>query len=198
MTVNNTSPCPNPTCASCEDSLLSVIGNISGILTFGFAFTVAIHIRANAFRNAKYEMLEMKTRLESRTRDVNALQAKIINAVEKHDQLRVLEPYLKSHLWNLMSEMRKPMMEAHALLARLYQDRSSSWYRIVYSTRFVVEKTTIQQCLDRLDYRVTNLREAASDALDWNVSSKDCLFPELTLHLGILTSKNSRDLFRRL
>lgn len=167
MNANNTFS--NPVQLACSDSPLSIAGNISGILTFGFALIVGIQIRANALRNAKYEMLEMKSRLESRARDVYALQAKVINAIEKHDQLHALEPYLKSHLRNLMSEMRKPMLEAQSLLSRVYQERSSTWYRVVYSTRFIVEKTSIQQSLDQLDYRVSNLREAASDALDWNV-----------------------------
>lgn len=159
--------------ASCgSDSPLSIVGNISGILTFGFALLVGIQIRANAFRNAKYEMLEMKSRLESRTRDVYALQVKIINAVEKHDQFGApLELYLKRHLTNLIEEIRQPMREAQALLGRvLSEERFSGLYRVVYSTRFVVERTAIQRCLEVLDYRVSNLREAASDALDWYLS----------------------------
>ncbi|KAL9617307.1 MAG: hypothetical protein Q9160_007887 [Pyrenula sp. 1 TL-2023] len=142
--------------AVCDgDSALSIAGNVSGILTFGFAVLVGIQIRANAFRSAKYEMLEMKSRLESRTRDVYALQTKVINAVEKHDQLGApLEPYLKMHLTNLMEEIRQPMRDAQGLLGRvLSEERDSGFYRVVYSTRFVVEKTAIQRCLEALDYR---------------------------------------------
>jgi hypothetical protein len=155
----------SPTCVSCQevlscnDSPLSVTGNIIGILTFAGAILISIQVYVNAMRNAERNMFEMTDTFRSRLGEADRFVRKL---QEQSDSGNREQNYL---IHQAQDQVRFELQRAEDLLHQLdpsrYDGRNRMWAR----ARFVLREDMLKEGLEKTEKAVTSLKEVANEVL---------------------------------
>lgn len=146
---------------SCDDSPLSITGNIIGILTFAGAIAISIQVYFNAMRNADQHMEEMMYTFESRVREVDLLRRKL---EEKSEHIGGDQG---ERLGREMNRTRELFIQAFGLLTQLRDDNryNSRRHWLLARAKFVVKENLIKEGLEKIDKAMEMLKGIANDVL---------------------------------
>jgi hypothetical protein len=128
---------------SCNDSPLSVTGNVIGILTFASAILIGMQVYVNAMRNAERNMFEMtdtfRTRLDEAQRLAHKLQEQ--NDLNNREQ--------DGLVYGALRRVSDELGRAGNLLDRLEPSRYDGRKRLWARAQFILREDMIKEGLEK-------------------------------------------------
>ncbi|PVH76333.1 hypothetical protein DL98DRAFT_657554 [Cadophora sp. DSE1049] len=137
---------------SCDDSLLSVTGNIIGILTFAGALFISIQVYAHSMRNAEWTLREMRATLESRYEEVEHLMRKL-EAQDRHH----IEENLRRRLVIALDQARGPLHAIGTLLQELDSRNYDGGKKLWLRAKFIQREEMIKDGLAKTESAIGTL-----------------------------------------
>jgi hypothetical protein len=166
-------PCPQfeimstPACVSCQESLscddspLSVTGNIIGILTFAGAIAISIQVYFNAMKNADRQIFEMMYTFRSRLEEVKLLRDKL-----EKKSMHTLNGAQGERLNSEMDRVAVLFAEADHRFSQLNDRRYNRTGRLLNRAKFVVKENLIKDGLEKIEKAMEVLKQVANDVLE--------------------------------
>ena len=142
---------------SCEDSPLSVTGNIIGILTFAGALMISIQVYVNAMMNADRNMFEITNTFRSRVDEVESLKHKL------QENSGRIDGHLIQRVEIALDRVRDLLSQAYALLERVDNRSYGGKRRLWFRAKFVLRADLVKEGLEKTAMAMDSLREVASD-----------------------------------
>jgi hypothetical protein len=150
------------TCLSCQDSGLSITGNVIGILTLAYALAAGFYLYYNSFKNAKRELYDLENILEARYHEASHLESMLIPLTHTHTGG---PHYQQVYRIQEASERSKDFLnEARELLYRLHSRRGapSTRSRVFIAGRFIASKEKMVAMVGEAEKALVDLREAVN------------------------------------
>lgn len=162
MSVKMSSPtcisCQNP--LSCNDSGLSVTGNIFGILTFATTLLMTIGIYNNLFKNARSRSQDLAMNLASLAAEFNNLHRRF-EGVESE-----IDNELFRRLEFAMNQVNEPLNYANVLFSKFDMDCGyTKRSRYFAGVKYIMAEDRIMEAMNKVEKKMNTLREVKSDVL---------------------------------
>ncbi|KAI0384270.1 hypothetical protein F5Y04DRAFT_249405 [Hypomontagnella monticulosa] len=140
---------------SCEDSPLSVTGNIVGILTFVSAILISAQVYFNSMRNADRNIRDLMATFESRYDELVRLERKLRSS---H-----IDGSSSGKFHHTLDGVCATIYEAKALLGQLCDEWSSRRRRMLTRAKFVLREDIIREGMEKTETGIEILRGLADD-----------------------------------
>lgn len=152
-------------CPPCQDSPLSITGNVVGVLTFVYVLVIGAFLRLSAIKNAARELDILELEGEFLVRDFERIESKYksreVSSVERYSQIEVVQQSYRTEIESLNKIQEK------------LKSRSSGvyhgWKRLVFGFRYLILRDQMKEGIQRTKVwveRVKSLRQEESYAGD--------------------------------